>query len=127
MIKTLISDLCRPAKTVDTDTTIENILYDIDWNSVPCVVVVDNDKNVIGIISEQDMVYAESIGIKKSDLKAWEVCTKNPVKIAPEDTLRGAIQLMVENKVNNVLVMTGDYLEGVITSFDVLKELIKSE
>ncbi len=127
MIKTLISDLCRPAKTVGTDTTIENILYDIDWNTTPCVVVIDNDKKVIGIISEQDMVYAESIGIKKSDLKAWEVCSKSLIKIAPEDTLRGAVQLMVDNKVNHVLVMTGDYLEGVISSFDVLKEIIKSD
>ena len=29
MIKTLISDLYRPVKTVDTQTTIENVLYDI--------------------------------------------------------------------------------------------------
>ena len=127
MIKTLISDLYRPAKTVDAQTTIENVLYDIDWNSISCVVVIDDDKNVIGIISEQDMVYAESLGVKKSDLKAWEVCSKNLIKITPEDTVLGAIQLMVDNKVNHVLVMTGDYLEGVISSFDVLKEIIKNE
>lgn len=127
MIKTLISDLYRPAKTIDTDTTVENILYDLDWNTIACVVVIDKDKNVIGIITEQDMVYAESIGIKKSDLKAWEVCSKKIIKIAPEDTFLGAIQLMVEHKVNHVLVMTGDYLEGVISSFDVLKEIIKNE
>jgi predicted transcriptional regulator len=127
MIKTLISDLTRTAKTVDTDTTIENVLYDIDWNSIPCVVVMDSDKNVIGIITEQDMIYAESIGVKKSDLKAWEVCSKKLIKIAPDDTVLGAIQLMVEHKVNHVLVMTGDYLEGVISSFDVLKEIIKNE
>ena len=127
MINTLISNLCRTAKTVDTDTTIENVLYDIDWNAIPCVVVIDNDKNVIGIITEQDMIYAESIGVKKSDLKAWEVCSKKLIKIAPDDTVLGAIQLMVDNKVNHVLVMTGDYLEGVISSFDVLKEIIKNE
>ena len=127
MIKTLISDLYRPAKTVDTQTTIENVLYDIDWNSISCVVVIDDDKNVIGIISEQDMVYAESLGVKKSDLKAWEVCSKILIKITTEDTVIGAIQLMVDNKVNHVLVMTGDYLEGVISSFDVLKEIIKNE
>jgi signal-transduction protein with cAMP-binding, CBS, and nucleotidyltransferase domain len=127
MIKTLISDLYRPAKTVDTQTTIENVLYDIDWNSISCVVVIDDDKNVIGIISEQDMVYAESLGVKKSDLKAWEVCSKSLIKITTEDTVIGAIQLMVDNKVNHVLVMTGDYLEGVISSFDVLKEIIKNE
>ena len=127
MIKTLISDLYRPVKTVDTQTTIENVLYDIDWNSISCIAVIDDDKNVIGIISEQDMVYAESIGVKKSDLKAWEVCSKKLIKITPEDTILGAIQLMVDNKVNHVLVMTGDYLEGIISSFDVLKSIIKNE
>lgn len=127
MIKTLISDLCRTAKTVDTDTTIENVLFDIDWGTTPCVVVIDTDKNVIGIITEQDMVYAESIGVKKSDLKAWEICSKKLIKISPEDTVLGAIQLMVEHKVNHVLVMTGDYLEGVISSFDVLNEFTKTE
>ena len=127
MIKAQVSDLCRPAKTVNTDTTIENVLLDIDWSNISCVVVTDTDKNVIGIITEQDMIYAESIGIKKSDLKAWEICSKRLIKIAPEDTVAGAMKLMIDNKVHHVLVMTGDYLEGVISSFDVMKEIMKEE
>lgn len=125
MIKAQVSDLCKPAKTVDADTTIENVLMDIDWTSISCVVVTDSNKNVIGIITEQDMIYAESIGIKKSDLKAWEICSKRLIKIAPEDTVAGAMKLMIENKVHHILVMTGDYLEGVISSFDVMKEMMK--
>ena len=127
MIQTQVSDLCRPARTVNTDTTIENVLKDIDWSAISCVVVTDIDKNVIGIITEQDMIYAESIGIKKSDLKAWEICSKKIIKIGPEETILGAMKLMVEHKVNHVLVMTGDYLEGIISSFDVMKEIIKEE
>ena len=127
MIKKQVSDLCNPVKTIDTDVTVENVLMDIDWSTVSCVVVTDSDKNVVGIITEQDMVYAESIGIKKSDLKAWEICSKNIIRISPEDTVAGAIKLMIENKVHHVLVMTGDYLEGIITSFDVMKEFMKDE
>lgn len=127
MIKTQVSDLYRPAKTVDTDTTVENVLKDIDWSSISCVVVTDTDKNVIGIITEQDMVYAESIGVKKSDLKAWEICSKRLIKIGPEETILGAMKLMIEHKVHHVLVMTGDYLEGIISSFDVMKEMMKDE
>lgn len=121
----LVSELCNQVTTVNIDTTIENILMDIDWSTTSCIVVTDIDKNVIGIVTEQDMIYAESIGVKKSDLKAWEICSKKIIKIAPEDTFLGAIELMVEHKVHHVLVMTGDYLEGVISSFDVLKEIIK--
>lgn len=125
MIQAQVSDLCRPARTVNTDTTVENVLKDINWSSISCVVVTDTDKNVIGIITEQDMIYAESIGIKKSDLKAWEICSKRLIRVSPEDTVAGAMKLMIDNKVHHVLVMTGDYLEGVISSFDVMKEFMK--
>jgi CBS domain-containing protein len=121
------SEICGPVVTVNADTTIENVLKDIDWSSISSVVVLDDNKHVIGIITEQDMIYAESIGIKKSDLKAWEICTKEIIKISPEETILGAMQLMVENKVHHVLVMTGDYLEGIISTFDVLKELMKEK
>ena len=122
-----VSELCNPVITVNVDTTIENVLKDIDWRSVSSVVVVNDNKKVIGVISEQDMIYAESIGIKKRDLKAWEICSKKIIKISPEETVSGAIQLMIENKVHHVLVMTGDYLEGIISTFDVLEEILKNE
>ncbi len=123
----LISEIVQPAVTVNSDTTVENVLQDIDWSSISSVVVEDDDKNVIGIITERDMIYAESLGVKKSDLKAWEVCTKKLVKIDPQETIRGAVELMLEHKVHHVLVMTGDYLEGVISSFDVMNEMFKHE
>jgi CBS domain-containing protein len=121
----LASELCSPVVTVNTDTTIENVLKDIDWSSISSVVVLDDDKHVIGIITEQDMIYAESIGIKKSDIKAWEICSKEIIKISPDETVSGAMELMAKHKVHHVLVMTGDYLEGIISTFDVLKELMK--
>lgn len=123
----LASELCNPVVSVNADTTIENVLKDIDWSSVSSVVVLGDNKHVVGIITEQDMIYAESIGVKKSDLKAWEICTKEIIKISPDETVSGAMRLMVENKVHHVLVMTGDYLEGIISTFDVLKELMKDK
>ncbi len=123
----LASELCSPVVSVNADTTIENVLNDIDWSSVSSVVVLGDNKQVVGIITEQDMIYAESIGVKKSDLKAWEICTKEIIKISPDETVSGAMRLMVENKVHHVLVMTGDYLEGIISTFDVLKELMKDK
>ena len=65
MMHTQISKLCGPVKSVDVDTTVENILNDINWDKMSSVAVVDKNKNVIGIISERDMLFAESVGIKK--------------------------------------------------------------
>jgi signal-transduction protein with cAMP-binding, CBS, and nucleotidyltransferase domain len=124
---TIVGHLCRPVVSVDMDATVQDVLENADWNKVSSVVVLDQDKNVVGIISEKDMVYAESLGIKKKDLKAWQICSKNIVKISPEDSTAGAARLMVDHKVHHVLVMTGDYVEGVVSTMDVLKQFIDTK
>lgn len=124
---TIAGHLCRPVVSVDMDATVQDVLENTDWNKVSSVVVLDQDKKVVGIISEKDMVYAESLGIKKSDIKAWQVCSKEIIKISPEDNIFGAARLMVDHKVHHVLVMTGDYVEGVVSTMDVLKQFLDSK
>jgi len=121
---TTVSHLCRPVVSVDMDDSVQDVLDKTPWNKISSVVVLDKDKNVIGIISEKDMIYAESLGIKKSDLKAWQVCSKEIIKISPEDSIIGAARLMVDKKVHHVLIMTGDYVEGVVSTLDVLRQFL---
>jgi acetoin utilization protein AcuB len=109
------------------DESVQDVLDKSSWDKISSVVVLDGDKNVVGIISEKDMIYAESLGIKKKDLKAWQVCSKNIIKISPEDSIMGAARLMVDNKVHHVLIMTGDYVEGIISTLDVLKQFLDTK
>ena len=125
-MQTQIGQLCRSVESVSKDTSIQELLDTISWDRITCIVVFDDDKQVVGVLTEKDMVFAESLAIKKKDIKAWQVCTRDIVKISPEDTILGAANLMVQNKVNHVLVMTGDYVEGVVTSLDILKEMLES-
>jgi signal-transduction protein with cAMP-binding, CBS, and nucleotidyltransferase domain len=124
---TTVSHLCRPVVSVDMDESVQDVLDKTSWDKVSSVVVLDSDRNVVGIISEKDMIYAESLGIKKKDLKAWQICSKNIIKISPEDSIMGAARLMVDKKVHHVLIMTGDYVEGVISTLDVLKQFLDNK
>ncbi len=124
---TTVSHLCRQVVSVDMDESVQDVLDKAPWNKVSSVVVLDKDRNVIGIISEKDMIYAESIGIKKKDLKAWQICSKDIIKISPEDSIMGAARLMVDKKVHHVLIMTGEYVEGVISTLDVLKQFLDNK
>lgn len=126
LVETLISQLCKEVKSVGRDTNAQELIDTISWDKISCVVVYDEDKQVIGVITEKDMVFAESLGIKKRDIKSWQICSRDIINIGPEDTILGAATLMIENKVHHVLVMTGDYVEGVVTSLDILKEMLDS-
>jgi len=124
---TLVGHLCKPVVSVDLDTSIQDILTGTAWDRISSVVVLDKDKKVFGIITEKDMVYAESLGVKKKDLKAWQVCSKEIIRISPEDSVIGAARLMVDHQVHHVLIMVGDYVEGIISSLDVLKQMLESK
>jgi len=124
---TQVTHLCRPVVTVDKDVPVSEILSNITRKDLSSVVVLDNDKKVIGLITENDLLFAESIGVRKKDLKAWQICSKEIIKISPEDNIYGAARLMVDRKVHHVLIMTGDYVEGIISTLDVLKQLLDSE
>ena len=124
---TQVTHLCRPVVTVDKDAPVTEILSNVTRKNLSSLVVLDKDKKVIGLITENDLLFAESIGIRKKDLKAWQICSKEIIKITPEDTIYGAARLMVDRKVHHVLIMTGDYVEGIISTLDVLKQFIDSE
>ena len=124
---TQVTHLCRPVVTVDKDAPVTDILNDVARKNLSSMVVLDKDKKVIGLITENDLLFAESIGVRKKDLKAWQICSKEIIKITPEDTIYGAARLMVDRKVHHVLIMTGDYVEGIISTLDVLKQFIDSE
>lgn len=124
---TQVTHLCRPVVTVDKDAPVTEILSNVTRKNLSSLVVLDKDKKVIGLITENDLLFAESIGIRKKDLKAWQICSKEIIKISPEDTIYGAARLMVDKKVHHVLIMTGDYVEGIISTLDVLKQFLDSE
>lgn len=124
---TQVTRLCRPVATIDKDTPVTDILDNIARKNLSSVVVLDKDKSVIGLITENDLLFAELTGVRKKDLKAWQICSREIIKISPEDTIFGAARLMIDRKVHHVLIMTGDYVEGIISTLDVLKQFLDSE
>jgi acetoin utilization protein AcuB len=124
---TQVTHLCRPVVTVDKDAPVTEILSNITRENLSSVVVLDKDKKVIGLITENDLLFAETLGVRKKDLKAWQICSKEIIKISPEDTILGAARLMVDRKVHHVLIMVGDYVEGIVSTLDVLKQYVDSE
>lgn len=82
-----------------------------------CVVV--EDKVVKGIITDGDLRRALGHENDKScfDFLAHDMMTQNPKSIAPEQMALEAEQMMIELKLNNLLVMDGSKLVGVVQLF----------
>lgn len=123
---TQVGHLCRPVVSVTNDTAVQSILDNTSWDRLSSVIVLDGDKKVFGIITENDLLYARASGPHFKELCAADICSRDIIRISPEDSIIGAARLMVDNNVHHVLIMVGDYVEGVISTLDVLKQFLDS-
>ena len=127
MMKTQVGHLCRPVITVDIDSSVNDLVKDVAWEKVSSAVVTDKSKKVVGVITERDILHAESLDMDLDTLKASDICSRYIIRIGPEDSIIGAAHMMIDHKVHHVLIMTGDYVEGMISTLDVLEQLLDRE
>ncbi|MFH1454676.1 MAG: CBS domain-containing protein [Armatimonadota bacterium] len=135
--------------TVKPDTPVKEIaklLYEKNISGLP---VVDEENNILGIVSETDLItkvsgphlpphiqllggiiYLARPHEMEDELKkilsytAEQIMTKELLTVAEEETVEDVASLMVERQVNRVPVLKDGKLTGIITRHDLIKVLI---
>ena len=97
--------------------------------------VLDDDKNLVGVISEKDIMLAApspastlstyEINYLLSRLKVRTIMSRNPVTITSDTTIEEAVKLMVENDLSCLPVMDNGYLSGIVSKSDLFKILLE--
>ncbi len=116
--------------TVDRNDQVSFAEQVMDVGHFRHVVVLDEQDEVAGIISRQDIYYgalAWSMGLSESmHDKALRLSTAKAVMradvitISPDASIKEAAQLMVENKIGCLPVVDGVALVGILTEGDLL-------
>lgn len=97
--------------------------------------VLDKDKNLIGVISEKDILFAtpspaSSLSIHEmayllSKLTVRKLMTKNPVTINRTTTVEEAARLMVDQDLSCLPVVEEGKLVGIVSKSDMFKILLE--
>jgi acetoin utilization protein AcuB len=97
--------------------------------------VVDDGGELVGIISEKDLLYAApspatSLSIYEmhylySRLNVEEIMTREVIVVQEDDPLEEAARILVDNKVGGLPVMRAGKLVGLITETDVFKTFME--
>ncbi|MHA2095531.1 MAG: CBS domain-containing protein [Candidatus Hodarchaeales archaeon] len=85
--------------------------------------LVYEDSNVIGIITERDIVRKVITDCRDlCDVKAKEIATVDLITIAPRDTIEYALIMMYRRKIKRIPVKDPDSHElvGIITTHDII-------
>ena len=97
--------------------------------------VLDKDKNLIGVISEKDILFASpspasSLSIHEmayllSKLTVRKLMTKDPVTITKDTTVEEAARLMVDQDLSCLPVVEDGKLVGIVSKSDMFKILLE--
>ena len=90
------------------------------------VPVVDQAKQLTGVVSEHDLLSALDEGQAWSDQMAKDLMTENPYSVPPETTLSTLIHVLTESDLMSVpVVNAGNRLVGAVTRRDVVRAALR--
>ena len=121
--------------TITADVPITEALRIMRQNQVRRLPVLDQNGELIGIVSEKDLLYASpspatSLSIYEmhymlSRLQVTELMTADPITITPDTLLEEAALIMADNKIGGLPVMQDGNLVGIITETDIFKVFLE--
>jgi acetoin utilization protein AcuB len=79
---------------------------------------------VVGVLSERDITYVESLpGVKIEELRVEEAMSQDPYTFAPETPLREVAAKMAEFRLGAALIVQAEHCIGIFTTTDALEVL----
>ncbi len=119
----LISVMKSPVIAVSEEIDIPEAANLMVINGLRRLVVVDGEHNIIGIITQTDIVKNLSIDSFISFKKVEQIMKHKIISVGKKDTVSKAIELMIKNHISCVLVSEDDKPVGIITERDITKSI----
>ncbi len=115
--------MIRSVVTVTESTSLKEVVRLFSERRITGAPVVNDQGELVGVISESDIVRkSNSIGAWSPD-NAGQIATKPAVTIAPGETLQRICELMSNRRIHRVVVAEGKNISGIITTMDILKAI----
>ncbi len=108
--------------TVKPEATIGTVILELTGKSIGAVVVSEDGINLLGLVSERDIVQALRVyGARTLDLRASDIMVRGPVTCRLEDSVTHVMAEMTRHRVRHLPVAEGGRLRGIVSIGDVVK------
>jgi predicted transcriptional regulator len=120
----LASDvMIKDVLVVSESTPLKEVAKLFSERKITGAPVVNAQGEVVGVISETDIIRkSTSIGAW-SPSTAGQIMTKPPVAVSPDTTLQRVCELMFNRRIHRVVVAEGTQIRGIITTMDILRSI----
>lgn len=111
--------------TATPDHRIGDIARILVRERIGAVVIIDDERRPVGILSERDIVRAVAAeGAAALEWPATELMTRHLYTGKPDDTVADMMQLMTERRIRHVPIVEAGRMVGLISIGDVVKARI---
>ncbi len=115
----MLSDIMSyPVITINQSTPVEKVVMILREKGCTGMPVVDDDDNIVGVVSRRDFKRIRKSNQMKSPIKAF--MTPNPIVIAHDRSAIEAARLMIKHDVGRIPVIQDGRIIGIITRSDVM-------
>jgi len=122
LVTKLSNRKCFTLSEKDTLKTASEKLQKYNIGSMP--VLSEQDKNVIGIISERDIARYISNDEFKNDLPVTKIMSKNIISCNLNASVTELMEIISNNKIRHILIMEEKKLLGTVSIGDVVNHII---
>jgi acetoin utilization protein AcuB len=132
-VRDLMTEEVRSLSTADTALVAWDLMDDKHIRHLP---VIDEDGEVVGLVSERDILRNALAGATELPVSAQrdylrtirveEIMTSVPYTVEPESDLAEAGRMMLEFKISCLPVVEGSTLVGIITESDFVRRLVEA-
>ncbi len=113
-----------PVAVVDPDAALPAVAEALAADEVGAVGVLERG-DLVGIVSERDLVAHLASGSDPSRLTAREVMSQDLVTITPETTVVEAARVMCQAEVRHLPVLSDGLIAGIVSVRDLVEVLLR--
>lgn len=114
--------MSKPVCSVDPESTLAEATTVMGERHVGSALVLDGDQ-LVGILTERDVVRAMSSAFDAPMRPVIEWMTKHPTTIGPEATVKEALRVMVDGGFRHLPVLQDEQVVGIVSMRDIATAL----
>ncbi|OEU46322.1 MAG: hypothetical protein BA866_03810 [Desulfobulbaceae bacterium S5133MH15] len=127
-VKEILADKGTVVMTITGELPIYDVVSIFHSERIGCLLVVDEDNQVLGIVGAKDIFQAVVHHYDELKTKpVSDIMTKNLIVGTETDDVNYIQAVITENRIRHIPIMEGNRLKGLVSIGDVVKAQLKAQ